>query len=159
MLLQYQVECINCDSYQDIWTIALKMTRALANQPYRNMVTELECIRKLKCRVPLPENNDNNNNNNQLLLLHAQDVWVRQLQQIPGISEQTARMLARHYPTIQSLYRAYHQYSDDEDHQQQQQQNQMEELVAGCLHETRFLRMKSYSIYRLLTSMDPNELI
>ena len=137
MLIQFRVECMCCDSYEEIWTTALKMTRALAKAPYKKNVTELECIKKLKPQVA----------DGAPPLARAKDVWMRQLQQIPGFSEATARNLVRHYPTVQSLWQAYGESDNPE------------ELVAGCLHEKTYQQKKAESIHRLLTSQNPEEFI
>ena len=142
LIIQYQVECMLCDSYEEIWTTVLKMTRAMAKAPYEKPVSELECIKKLKPQIPA-----NADGSAPSVLDIAKDCWVRQLQQIPGISETMARNLARHYPTMQDLWRAY-QVADNP-----------EELVAGCLNEKTYQQKKAESIYKLFTTLDPDELI
>ncbi|CAB9520373.1 expressed unknown protein [Seminavis robusta] len=138
LLIQYQVECMCCDSLEEIWTTALKMTRALAKGVYKKIpMTELECVKRLK-----PSTGDNDQP-----LVTAKDVWLRQLQQVQGISENKARNLVRHYPTIQSLHQGYEESDDPQ------------ELVAGCLHATQYQQKLSENVHRLLTSTNPEEIV
>ena len=136
ILIQYQVECMCCDSLEEIWTAALKMTRAIAKEPYHHPITELECINRKKPRVDPTKDHP---------IVVAQDVWFRQIQQIPRVSEIKARHLIQHYPTIQSLWQAY------------QEEDNPEELLAGCFSSGRNETKLSKSIYRLLTSTNPEE--
>jgi hypothetical protein len=140
MMIQFQVECMYCESYEEIWTTALKMTRALAKSVYKKTpMTELECVKRIKSVAP----------DTCEPLVKARDVWFRQVQQLQGISEAKARNLVRHYPTIQSLWRGYHDNTDDDP----------SELVAGYLHNSQYQKKSSESIHRLLTSTNPEEII
>jgi hypothetical protein len=139
MMIQFQVECMCCESYEEIWTTALKMTRALSKSVYKKTpITELECVKRIKSVT----------HDSAEPLVKAKDVWYRQLQQLQGISETKARNLVRHYPTIQSLWRGYHDIDDDPS-----------ELVAGCLHNSQYQQKMSENIHRLLTSTNPEEII
>lgn len=97
LLVQFQVECMFCPTPDLIQITVHKMTRALSDKPYANQVSELECIKKIKHNA-LPRDNP---------MHKARDVWLRQLQQIPGISETKAQNIVEHYPTCQSLWQAY----------------------------------------------------
>ncbi|CAM9194020.1 unnamed protein product [Choristocarpus tenellus] len=72
------------------------LTRALSVIPYKDDVTELHCVARLKSRAI----------GSDLLPPEEQemaDTWVRMLQQIPGISEPKAMAIAQHYPLPRSL--------------------------------------------------------
>lgn len=138
VLIQFQVECKPVDSYEEIWTQALKMTRAIAKKPYDKPMTELECIKRMK---PLCDDKDTDLNK-------AKDAWVRQLRMIPRISEAKARHLVAHYPTMNSLWQAF---NDPET-------SNPEELVAGCLSD-RYEQKVASDVYKVLTSTDPDHIL
>ena len=153
ILVQFQVECILCPNTEFLQSTVHKMTRGLADRPYINQVTELECIRKLKqgctgSSDPLEK---------------AKDVWIRQLQQLPGMSENKAQHIAEHFPTCQSLWQAYqwehHRLKDSQD-----DGNNAHEVCSVMLQdkfsgENKRYRKLSDSLYRVLTSNEPNEMI
>ena len=139
MLIEFQVESMCCDSYEEIWTAALKMTRAIAKSPYDRPLTELNCIKRLK-----PTADDKAPN-----LDKAKDTWIRQLQQLPGMSETKARTLVLHYPTMQALWQGLAEAGHEDG----------PELVAGCLNTNSYQKKLSECIHRLFTSLDPEELV
>lgn len=153
VLVQFQVECILCPDTEFLQSIIHKMTRGLSDRPYINQVTELECIKKIKqgcvgSRDPLEK---------------AKDVWLRQLQQLPGLSENKAQHIVEHFPTCQSLWQAYQW----EHHRQQEDQgggNNADALCSSLLENKFSADNKRYkklsdSLYRVLTSNDPDEMI
>jgi hypothetical protein len=154
LLVQFQVECILCPSIELLQLTIHKMTRSLAEKRYTNQVTELECIKKIKQGCTASDN----------VLEKAKDVWIRQLQQLPGMSENRAQHAVTHYPTCQSLWQAYQR----EHHQQQQQGNDndneanssssalLDDKLSG---DNRLYSKLSDSVYRVMTSNDPNEMI
>lgn len=97
IMIQFQVDCVHCTCPEDITTHVRKMTRLLAEEPYRRIVTNLDCIQKLR-----PECSDQDPP-----AVRAQDCWFRQLQQMPRVSRTMAESLIQYYPTARSLYRAY----------------------------------------------------
>ena len=163
LLVQWDIECIHCSSFSDIQKEVLKMTMLLSFQPYQNPVTELQCVRKLKSQImnqqddPMVQNQDQSqgtaaSSSGQVTAFdRAKDAWERQLQQIPGVGLSKARCFVMHYPTIQSLWRAYQNLEDEETKKL---------LVANCFStDGRNYTRLAESVYRLLTSTDPNEVI
>ncbi len=154
ILVQFQVECILCPDDEFLQSTVHKMTRGLAEKPYINQVTELECIKKIKQGFIGSDDP----------LEKATDVWLRQLQQLPGVSETKAQHIVEHFPTIQSLWQAY-QWEHHQD--EEVENNHGIDVVDRCsaLLECKFSAdgkrygKLSDSLYRLLTSNDPNEMI
>ena len=153
LLVQFQVECILCSSIELMQLTIHKMTRSLAEKRYTNQVTELECIKKIKQGCTALDNK----------LEKAKDVWIRQLQQLPGMSESRAQHAVFHYPTCQSLWQAYQR----EHYQQQHDNDNKNDADSSCsaLLEDKFsgdntrYKKLSDSVYRVMTSNDPNEMI
>ena len=120
----------------------MSATRALAEAPYYEEPTELHCVKKLKASAALASGDGS---------AKATDAWMRQAQQIPGISEVMARNLVGHYPTLMSLVEAY----EDPDLTEEGRRT----LLADCLTGGRTCRAISERMYVLLTSRDPSELL
>lgn len=152
LLVQFQVECILCPTTEFLQSTVHKMARGLCDKPYTNQVTELECVKKIKQGCVGSDDP----------LEKAKDVWLRQLQQIPGLSETKAYHIAEHFPTCQSLWQAYQW-----EHHRQQHEDSNHNADAACsfLLEDKFsadnrrYKKLSDSVYRVLTSNDPNEMI
>lgn len=141
-VIQFQVECIHCASADEVSNHLRKMTRVLAEQPYKNLgISELDCIQKLK-----PECSDLDPDYDR-----AADCWVRQLQQIPRISRPIAMNLACHFPTARSLWRAYQQPNDDEEAKRY--------LTADMFSERSTQAKLASNLYTVLTSTDPHEIL
>jgi hypothetical protein len=140
LLIQFQVECVICPTIESIQSNFHKMTRGLAEAPYVNKVTEFQCIKKIKQTTAASDD-----------LSKAKDVWTRQLQMLPGVSEPMARNLTQSYPTMMSLWQAYQDVDDDGCRPQQ--------LVAGDFTNVRRQAKLSESIYRVMTSDNPNEMV
>ena len=142
LLIQFQVECVHCGSYESVANDIIKLTRLLAEQPYQKQVTEIQCVRKIK-----PECSDMDNDYDR-----AKDCWIRQLQQIPRVSVPVAHNLAYHYPTAMTLWETYHNPNIPE--------HTKRTLLADCLSSTNTKQTKlSDWIYRVLTSNNPNEIL
>jgi hypothetical protein len=153
VLVQFQVECILCPNTEFLQSTVHKMTRGLSDRPYIKQATELECIKKIKqgcARSSDP-------------LEKAKDIWLRQLQQLTGLSENKAQHVVEHFPTCQTLWQAYQW----EHHRQQDDQDGGNNADALCsaLLESKFsadnkrYKKLSDSLYRVLTSNDPYEMI
>ncbi len=152
VLVQFQVESILCPNDEFLQSTVFKMARGLAEKPYIKQATELECIKKIKQGCA-----DSNNP-----LEKATDVWLRQLQQLPGLSETRAQHIVEHFPTIQSLWQAYQW----EHHRQQEddENNDADERCSSLLEDKFSAGGKRYkklsdSLYRVITSNDPHEMI
>jgi hypothetical protein len=141
LLVQFQVECTFCPTVDLIQMIVHKMTRALSDQPYVNQVTELECIKKIKQNAVSQSNP----------MQKARDVWLRQLQQIPGISETKAQNVVEVYPSCQSLWQAYQQEGGGG----QNSTLLASTFSAGIRNEPKL----SEAVYKVLTSNEPGEMI
>jgi len=141
MLIQFQVECILCNTAQDVSHTINKMTRLLSERPYIRQVTELECIKKIKA----------NCSDMDLPYERSKECWLRQLQQVPRISLQKARNLTRHYPTARSLWEMYQRDDLTEDEKRV--------LVADLFDQSSRQVKLSDWLYRVMTSMDPEEIL
>lgn len=139
LLVQFQVDCIKCTSNEEIQANVHKLTRGLAEAPYTNHATELECVRKIKPAVGLGDDP----------FSKAQDTWLRQLQMVPKISEQRARNLVQHYPTLQSLWQAY----------QEGDESTNPSLLSSCFGTQSSQSLLSASVHKVLTCDDPKEMI
>jgi len=139
LLIQFQVDCIHCKTVEEIQGNIHKLTRGICETPYAEQVTELHCCKKIKTGVKITDS----------ALVRARDTWIRQLQQIPRLSEPMARNVARHFPTMHSLVETYRCGTD--------YQNQ--ELLAGILTGTSRQMKLSEWVHRIMTSSDANEMI
>jgi hypothetical protein len=140
MLIEFQVECVHCDSPEDFSKHLVKMTRMLAEEPYQRQVTELECIKKLKAECSDMDPPDE----------RATDCWLRQLQQVPRLSRNMASSLVQHYPTAMSLWLAYQDESLSEDEKRV--------LCADLFSDRRQVKLSDW-LYRVMTSDNPDELL
>ena len=143
LLIEFQVECVMSTSVEEIQKTVHKMTRALAENPYGNQVSELECVKKIKTHIDSSESS-------ATLLERASDTWFRQVQQIPRLSEQMASSLVARFPTVRSLWEAYHQQENYSDNAC---------LLADCLSNSRRQMKLSEAVYLFLTSDSPNEML
>lgn len=75
------------------------------------------------------------------------NAWLRMLQTIPGVSEDKAQSLMDHFPTFESLMRAYRDPTLT--------QADKADLLTDKLHNVRFERALSKRIYSIFTSVDP----
>ena len=141
LLIQFQVECIHCASLEDISHNLCKTTRLLAEEPYQKQMTELECVKKIKAGCTDMDPPD----------VRSQDCWLRQLQQVPRLSDKMAHNLVRHFPTARSLWLAYQDVDRSEDEKRL--------LAANLLAVQRSQAKLSHWLYRLMTSHDPNEML
>jgi hypothetical protein len=144
LLIQFQVECMHCPNEDLIQLTIHKMARSLCDKPYRSQVSELECVRKIK-QGPSVSSDDP--------VDKARDIWLRQLQLIPGISENMALNVVERYPTCQSLWQAYREL-------QQQPHGAPALLLSNILTAGKSCRVKlSQTVFRIMTSNDPEEMI
>lgn len=139
LLVQFHVECVACSESKYLNLEVTKITRMLAVEPYQQAATDLDCISKLKrmCDDDAP------------LTEQATDIWLRQLQMLPGMSFEKARNLTRHYPTGRSLWLAYrspHLTIDEK-------RLLVSELLGA--HSRQF--KLSEQLYRLFTTTNPDE--
>ena len=146
ILIQFQIECVHCKSTDDVSLHLCKITRLLAESPYRQPVTELACIKKIKTN---PTGGDGIEEGTDLD--RATDCWIRQLQQIPGISQARALHFSSFYPTAMSLWTAY---QDDSLTIQEKRS-----LIADCFHPTKSHTKLSNQLYTVMTSQNPNEMV
>jgi hypothetical protein len=139
MLIEFQVECVHCASSDDVSNDLRKMTRLLAEEPYQRQVTDLDCIRKLKPQCSDMDSPD----------ARSTDCWRRQLQQVPSVSFKVASSLVEFYPTARSLWTAYQNDTLSE--------SEKRLLLADCCGTGRRHAKLSDQIYRILTSLDPDD--
>ena len=117
------------------------MTRLLAEQPYQDQVTELDCIKKIK-----PECSDMDPEYDR-----AADCWLRQLQQVPRVSRPIAMNLVCHFPTSLSLWNAFRDDSKEEDEKRY--------LTANMFSEKSMQAKLASNLYTIMTSKDPEEIL
>ena len=140
LLIEQHVECTLTSTDEESAEYLVNLTRALSEAPYYDDVTELHCVAKLKADSAATTAEEK-----------AKCAWMRQVQQLPGLSEAKARKLVEHYPTLMSLLDEYEDPTLTNDEKKC--------LLEDCLVEGRKARKLSESMYRLMTSNDPNELI
>lgn len=138
LLIQHQVETVDCPSLESIQANVHKLTRGLCEAPYVSQVTELQCVKKIKQGNPSADDD----------LSKARDCWLRQLQQIPRLSETMAQNVVRQYPTLQSLWQAY-----------QRNDGGREMLLVNILSGNRSQAKLSETVYKFMLSDDPREMI
>ena len=146
------VECQILKSENQVIEFVRDLARAISEQPYAQQVTELDCVRKLKCALPATAPP----------LDRAQDAWIRMLQQIPGMSAARAEQLAQYYPTARSLWQAYQKpagttasgtlLGDDNDCAK-------EHMVAHLFGERGHRKKLAEHIFKTMTSDNRNELL
>jgi crossover junction endonuclease EME1 len=139
LLVQFQVGCVLCPSIEMIQSTVHKMTRAICEAPYSHQVSELECIKKIKTQAVTSDRP----------LDRAKDTWLRQLQQVPRLSEVMARNVVRHYPTALSLWQAY----------QEGDEGRNSALLADILTGTSRQIKLSEALYRFMTCENPKDMI
>ncbi|KAG7367914.1 hypothetical protein IV203_030657 [Nitzschia inconspicua] len=143
LLVQFQVECMHCPNEDFIQLILHKMARAICQKPYKNHVSELECVRKIKHGPNLVTDNP---------VDRVKDVWLRQLQSIQGLSLAMAQNVVDRYPTCQSLWQAYQEL-------QQNENSSPALLLADILAPGRSQQKLSRAVFQILTSNNPGEMI
>jgi hypothetical protein len=143
LLVQFQVECMFCPNDELIQVTMHKMARSLSDKPYTNEIAEIECVQKIKGGPILSED----------LVDKARDVWVRQLQQVPRLSEDMANNVIQHYPTCQSLWQAYQQLV------REGRAGEAASLLAGIMSQNRNYNKVSEAVFRVMTSNDPKQMI
>jgi hypothetical protein len=125
------------------------LTRSLANNPYRDAVTELHCLTKLKCTVDGGSmegaQHDDAATGYKRTAATTIDVWMRQLMMIPGVSEPKARCIVKHYPSLRQLL---HAFTDP-------REQHPEELLAGILGARRE-GVLSNRVYTFFTTDNPD---
>jgi len=132
LLIQYRVESIQCSTIEQIQSTVFKMTRAIAEAPYKTHVTELQCIKKIKAAAPT-----------------AEDTWLRQLQMFPRVSEIKARNVVAEFPTVDALVEAYGENPDAGP-----------ALLAKILSKGKTNEvLLSQSIYRFFMSTNPMDMV
>jgi len=141
MLIQFQIEVVHCCTREDVAKELTKMTRFMANARYQKEATELTCVLKIKSQVSdmAPQYE------------RAKDIWMRQVRQVPRVSQEMAKSFCRFYPTARSLWEAYQsdEYSMDE----------KQVLVANCFGSRNSQIKLSNMFYRIFNSQNPEELL
>ena len=135
------MECVHCKGSDEVSNHLRKMTRLLAEQPYQDQVTELDCIKKIK-----PECSDMDPESDR-----AADCWLRQLQQVPRVSRPIAMNLVCHFPTSLSLWNAFRDDSKEEDEKRY--------LTANMFSEKSMQAKLASNLYTIMTSKDPEEIL
>lgn len=141
LLIQFQVECIQCKTIEQIQANFHGLTRMIAEEPYVRQVTELECVRKIKQGIGVEDD----------ALSKSRDTWLRQLQMIPKLSESRARSVVQHYPTMHSLWQAYRENAQDKSF--------CDNLLNHSFGSKGAQPLLSSVIHKVLTSDNPDEMI
>jgi hypothetical protein len=100
----------------------------------------LECVKKTKTQQAVTSDD---------LLDRAKDAWLRQLQQVPRLSEVMARNVVRHCPTALSLWQAY----------QEGNEGRNAALLADILNGTTRQIKLSEALHRFMTCENPKDMI
>ena len=146
------VECQILKAESQVVEFVRDLARAISEQPYAQQVTELDCVRKLKCAVPATAPP----------LARAQDAWIRMLQQIPGMSAARAEQLAQYYPTARSLWQAYQKRAAATTSGTLQGEDNdcaKEHMVAHLFGERGHRKKLSEQIFKTMTCANRNELL
>lgn len=146
LLVQFQVECIFCPTVDLMQTTVHKMCRALCEKPYVDQVSELQCIKKIKQGAAATGDP----------MAKARDVWLRQLQQVPGLSEAKAQNVVERYPTCQSLWQAYQRGGGGGEGRSVNHSTLLGPIFSGGVRNESKL---SDAVYKLMTSNEPDEMI
>ena len=142
LLIEHRIECELSKDIEDTTDFLLRMTRQLSEKCYFEEPTELDCVKKIKL----------NNDCDHEPLHRAHEVWRRQLKQIPGVSDNISAHLVKYFPTKRHL----HNYYEDETLTESQKRT----LLTYCCDAKGTAKVKiSDSIYRLMTTRNPKELI
>jgi hypothetical protein len=139
LTIHFQLDCVHCPSLESIQANIHKMSRGICEGVYADQVSELQCIKKIKQG---PNTDDPLN--------RARDTWLRMLQQVPRISETKARNIVQHYPTMQSLWQAYQDCDDEAENA-----GRLANVFDGKSQQMKV----SETLYRFMTSENPNELL
>jgi hypothetical protein len=149
LLVQFQVECMLCPNAESIKLTLHNMTRALSSKPYVTQTSELECINKIKAGPGLHSGDP---------VDKARDIWLRQLQQIPRLSQSMAENVVQQYPTCQSLWQKYQELLQNDNEEEGRENCAC--LLANILNGGRTSQQKlSEAIFYIMTSNDPNQMI
>lgn len=140
LLVQFQVECVECRDNDHLALDIISLTRKLSDRQYQKTYTGLDVSQKLASLCGIDAS----------LYAQAQDCWLRQVQQIPRVSFNMARTLVQHYPTGYSLWRVYQDPSLTEDEKRS--------LLVDCFGSKAHAKL-SDQVYCLLTSDNPNFLL
>ena len=140
LLIQHQIECLQCSTLDAMTHEIAKMTRLLSEAPY------VPCNHQRACLKFIPAECSDDDPS----WVKAHDTWRRQIQVLPQMGEAAARTLIRTYPTGRSLWLAYQQSDDDEAERR---------LLVSTSLGSRTLSKKSMWMYQIMTSTDPNELL
>lgn len=153
MLIEERIECAFTSTDLETIEYLKGLTRALSEYPYAELMTELQCIKKLKSTHGMIETSESSKNSGgKSPYDRAKDSWLRMLQQIKGLTEGMALRVVRYYPTARSLMEKYEDPNLTVD--------QKRTLLATLLMDGKRNMVKlSDSVYRLMTSEDPLELI
>lgn len=141
LLIEFRVESMRCRDEEDLLRHVAKITRLLAEAPYVQDTTEIACVKKIHCEVAADATDDE----------RAQDCWLRQVQQVPRVSQRMAATLVQYYPTGVSLWRDYMNPEVAE--------GTKKLLLADMFVEGRQCRKLSTQFYTLMTTDDPNHVI
>lgn len=139
LLIQFQVDCIQCTTIEQVQANVHKLTRGLAEAPYAKNISELECVRKIKQDENVGEDP----------FSKAADTWLRQLQMMPKVSEVRARNLVQHYPTLHSLWEAYKDGDEASN----------AALLNYCFDQRSSQSLLSATVHKIFTCKDPNEMV
>ena len=140
LLIQFQVECVECRENDHLSLELGRLTRKISDKQYQKAYSDLDVSQKL---APLCGSDASP-------YAQAKDCWMRQMQQVPGVSFNMARTLVQHYPTGYSLWKMYQDPTTSDDEKRA--------LLVDCFG-ARTCPKLSDQVYQLMTSDDPNVLL
>ena len=115
------------------------MTRVLSEQPYRHERTALGCVQKERAQSGVAAKGGDEG-------VKLANTWLRQLMQVPGVSETRAQAIVRAYPSFHALAQAY----GDPTMSDAQKEALLENVMDGHTKQT----VISRRVYRLYTCTD-----
>eukprot|EP00518_Triparma_eleuthera_P002875 CAMPEP_0182467010 /NCGR_PEP_ID=MMETSP1319-20130603/13079_1 /TAXON_ID=172717 /ORGANISM="Bolidomonas pacifica, Strain RCC208" /LENGTH=425 /DNA_ID=CAMNT_0024667059 /DNA_START=212 /DNA_END=1489 /DNA_ORIENTATION=- len=140
LLINSDVEHVDCRNDAEASEFVVDLAVRLAKEPYLDDLNELSCMKKQKKSSGDGGSVAGKGGDPRLKI--AKDTWLRMLETIPGMSIQNACEVFRHYPTMESLQRAYDACSEEEG----------EALLEDKFGKRKKLTALSEKVYRILTA-------
>ena len=89
--------------------------------------------------------------------LQYRQVWEHMLQTIQMISAQRSQAIANVYPTPNSLHSAFKSRRSTDIFLSRTEADWQEQLIKEFAEKTKLHKKLAHSIYKIFTSLDPNE--
>ncbi|GMH59028.1 hypothetical protein TrLO_g9710 [Triparma laevis f. longispina] len=136
MLIQFKIEVTLCRNSAEAVEFITDMTDRLCKMPYKEEVSELDCLKVLKKGGGGEEDGG--------------QAWFRMVSQIQGVSDAKASSFVEHYPTMNSVYEAYEKCFDESEKMQ---------MLEGAFGTKTLNTKLSSVIYKILMADEGLELL